>query len=521
MFIGFLITPLIILFLKSLQTGDGIGISNYIVAIVDKELVQAILNSIKVSTATAVITTCLAFILAYTINYTNLNKHIKAIIRVGILMPMLLPTITYGFAIIYSLGKQGIIVRFLGKELFQIYGFTGLLIGYVIYTLPMAFILINNSFKYIDKKFVIVSKLMGDKGFTTFKNTVLHPLVGTIGGAFAISFIASFTDYGIPASIGGAYSVVSTQLYQVMLGSIPDFNNGAVIAVFMLIPAVFGVLLLNYLEKFNYHFDKVTDIQLPKNRIEDICFGTISLGMVVGILLIFMIMFIVPFVESYPYNMSPTFENFIRVLTANNLSRVYKNSVIIGMCSALIGTVVAYICAIVNVRTQINKKVKLSIDGISMITNTVPGMVLGIAYLLCFNNSNLKGTFIIIIACNIVHFFTTPYLMAKNSLSKMNPSFETTGELMGDSWVKTVFRVILPNSASTVVDMFSYYFIQSMVTISAVIFLVSARTSLVTSKIKQLQHYAKFSDIFTLSLLIFLTNIVVKVSCDYIQKKYK
>lgn len=521
MFIVFLIIPLIALFVTSLQTGHGIGISNYISAIQDKELLQAILNSVKVSTATAIITTFLAFILAYTINYTHLNKNIKNIIRVGILVPMLLPTITYGFAIIYSLGKQGIIMKLFGGELFEIYGFTGLLIGYVIYTLPIAFILINNSFKYIDKKFVIVSKLMGDKGFTTFKNTVLQPLIGTIGGAFVISFIASFTDYGIPASIGGTYNVVSTQLYQVMLGSIPDFNNGGVIAVLMLIPAVFGVLLLNYLEKFNYSFDKVTDVELPKSKLQDICFGTISIVTLIGILSIFMVMFIIPFVQSYPYNMSFTFENFIRILTSNDLIRVYKNSVIISLFSAVVGTAIAYIAAIVNVRTQINKKAKLSIDGISMITNTVPGMVLGIAYLLCFNNTSLKSTFIIVIACNIVHFFTTPYLMAKNSLSKINQSFEVTGELMGDSWIKTLFRIILPNSMSTVVEIFSYYFIQSMVTISAVIFLVSARTSLVTSKIKQLQHYAKFSDIFILSLLIFLTNIIVKVACDNMQKKYR
>ena len=49
---------------------------------------------------------------------------------------MLLPTITYGFAIIYSFGKQGLITQIIGRDLFEIYGFNGLLIGYVIYTLP-------------------------------------------------------------------------------------------------------------------------------------------------------------------------------------------------------------------------------------------------------------------------------------------------------------------------------------------------------------------------------------------------
>ena len=76
---------------------------------------------------------------------------------------MLLPTITYGFAIIYSFGNQGLITRLFGTQLFDIYGFTGLMIGYVIYTLPTCFLLINNSFQFVDKKFIIVSHIMGDK----------------------------------------------------------------------------------------------------------------------------------------------------------------------------------------------------------------------------------------------------------------------------------------------------------------------------------------------------------------------
>ena len=86
---------------------------------------------------------------------------------------------------------------------------------------------------------------MGDGTIRSFMNTIVRPLLGTLGGAFVLSFILSFTDFGIPASVGGTYNVVATQLYQVMLGSIPNFNNGAVIAVLMLVPAVFGVFTSN------------------------------------------------------------------------------------------------------------------------------------------------------------------------------------------------------------------------------------------------------------------------------------
>jgi iron(III) transport system permease protein len=280
---------------------------------------------------------------------------------------------------------------------------------------------------------------------------------------------------------------------------------------------VFGVLLLTSLEKLNFHYEKFTNIELTRHRIRDIGLGIISLVIILGMMSVFVIMFIAPFVNQYPFDLTFTLKHFIRIFQSSDLTGVYKNSLFVAALTAVFGTFIAYCSAILNVRTTI--KWKTSIDIVAMFTNTVPGMVLGLSYLLLFNGSSLKGTFTIIVLCNIVHFFTTPYLMAKNTLSKMNPSWETTGELLGDSWIMTIYRVILPNSASTVIEMFSYYFINSMVTISGIIFLISAQTSLVASKIKELQHFAKFNEIFVLSLLIFFTNLLIKLFCDYLQRK--
>ena len=133
---------------------------------------------------------------------------------------------------------------------------------------------------------------------------------------------------------------------------------------------------------------------------------------------IFVVMFVTPLVKSYPYDLTFTFQHFIDVFQSGDLVDVYKNSLVVATLTAIFGTLVAYCAAVVNVRTPI--KGKATMDIISMITNTVPGMVLGLSYLLFFNNSSLKGTFIIIILSTIVHYFTTPYLMAKNALGKMN-----------------------------------------------------------------------------------------------------
>lgn len=156
-----------------------------------------------VSLCSALMATVLAFFMAYSIQYTNLPKNYKSLIKILALLPMLLPTITYGFAIIYSFGKQGLITKAFGRQLFDIYGFNGLLLGYVIYTLPISFMLILNTMGFIDKKFMVVSRVMGDKPWQTFWQTIIRPLLGTLAASMVQCFFLCFTDYGIPASVGG------------------------------------------------------------------------------------------------------------------------------------------------------------------------------------------------------------------------------------------------------------------------------------------------------------------------------
>lgn len=202
LFVGFLAAPILLLLGKSLVGEGGFTWEFYASVVTREGFLTALGNSFAVAAASAVTATVIAFLMAYAVHYTGLPRWAKRLITAIATLPMFLPTITYGFAIIYSFGKQGLLTRLLGRQFFDIYGFGGLLVGYVIYTIPVAFLLIHNTMGFVDKKTIIVSKAMGDRDLATFWIAILRPLLGTLAGAFIQAFFLCFTDFGHPRLSG-------------------------------------------------------------------------------------------------------------------------------------------------------------------------------------------------------------------------------------------------------------------------------------------------------------------------------
>ena len=504
-FFLFLAYPIIQIVLTAFPSSGGSSIQ-----IFNQDWQVSFGNSLKYSLAATSCSTILGFFLAYGNNFTRINRRFLKLNESILDFPMLLPTITYGFVLIYAFGKQGLWSKVFQQELFHIYGSIGILLGFVIYTLPPIFILINNSMKYLDTQLFVVSRLMGDSWYRSLYKTILIPLTRVLAVAFLQGFFMSFTDFGIPSAVGGQTPFITTLLYEGFMGTIPNFQLGPLVALTMLLPSIISILVLNHLQKKVVRYERPRQAVIKKNVVRDWCFRLLFLSLSLFILGVFAVLIIIPMVSNWPYDLRPTLNNFARFMQDDSLVLTLKNSLMMALLTAGIGTIIAYLAAILTSRERKLYKLNQVIDSIATITNSIPGMVLGVAYLLLFSASQLHNTLIVLVIVTIVHYFSTPYQMAKEALQKMNLNWENTAKLMGDSWLKTVWRILIPNSKVTIVDIFAYYFFNSMVTISAVIFLTSANTMVITAKLKELQHFGRFNDIFMLSLFLLVINLAMQ-----------
>lgn len=113
----------------------------------DKSFLTSALNSLKVSAVATVISIFLAFLLAWCMTRTRVK--LKGFFSAVILLPMLIPSISHGMGLIILFGQNGQLTNFFDLD-WSIYGFWGIVAGSVMYSLPVAYLMISDILRYED-----------------------------------------------------------------------------------------------------------------------------------------------------------------------------------------------------------------------------------------------------------------------------------------------------------------------------------------------------------------------------------
>jgi iron(III) transport system permease protein len=118
---------------------------------------------------------------------------------------------------------------------------------------------------------------------------------------------------------------------------------------------------------------------------------------------------------------------------------------------------------------------------LSILPAAVPGMVLGLGYILVFNDPQsplefLYGTLAILAICNVYHYHAQGFLIATTSINQISRVFDEASTSLGAGVLRTLWSITLPIIAPSIVSVGVFFFVRSMVTLSAVIFLVTPAT---------------------------------------------
>lgn len=484
-----------------------VDVSDWQYIIKDSSFWQSIKNSLIYTAISAIITTALALIAAYLLNTATLRY--KNLYVIALTLGMLIPTISVGLGLRILFGTNGFIDLIFGVEI-EVRGYPGLIMGSVMTSFPATFLILYDALHYEDKGPYDAANIMGiSKISTFFKLTIPYLRIALISAFFAC-FTLVFSDYGMPMEIAGKVKTLPMYLYDQFMSSF-QYGRGSIAGFVLLIPSVISFI-------FDLVFkDQSSEKQnrlIPSGRGFSRAAALVIIGLCFVLFLPQLAFISLSLTKAFPNDMSFTFSHIANIFSNTHgvgLTAYIFNSLELAVLTALLGTVFAYLLGYMSVRKA--GKMGKVVDLLSLSTIAIPGLVLGIGYIFLFKETNGRfyGTILILIVVNIFHFLGSPYLLAKNCLNKINSEYEVIGETLGISKGKIIRHVLIPNSVSTLIEMFSYFFLNSMITISAVAFLCTYDNQPLSILITTYEKNSNYEMQSVISLIILFLNAFARI----------
>ena len=524
------ILPVGSLLIKSFQNSQGafIGLANYAAYFQSPALSCSMANSLATAGITTLISVTLGFMMAWALTRTCIPA--KGVFKGIALMPLFAPTLLNGIILIYLFGRKGLITKgFFGLIpglKIPLYGPVGIVISEVIYTFPQAMLILSIALGVTDARLYEAARSLGAGRLRIFFTVTLPSIKYGLISAIFVCFILAFTDFGAPKIVGGNFNILATDIYKQVIGQ-QNFTMGAVVGVILLIPTLAAFVLDRIIQKRQVALIAAKSVPMvPRpHKLVDGAALLFCLALAALVVCFYATGLFAALVKVWPYDLSLGLGHFKFTGTGGGGYGAFCNSLGMAFYSALFGTAITFFSAYLIEKAQCLRPLRRMAYFLSTLPLALPGLVIGLAYIFFFNAPGWKigglflpnpfqglyGTMGILVLSNLVHFYTVGFLSATTALKQLDIEFEQVADTMGVPFYRTLCRVTLPVCLPAVLEVGIYYFVNSMATVSAVIFLYSADLPLAAVAIANMDDAGDVAPACAMSVLVLGTNIIVRL----------
>ncbi len=511
----FLIGPLFAILVKSVQDKDGafVGLQQFREYFATPALQRSIWNTLWVSTTVTAITVPLAFLYAYALTRSCMRG--KIVFRVIALTPILAPSLLSAISFIQWFGTQGLLKWMLAGA--SIYGPIGIIMSAVYATFPHALMIVLTALLLSDGRLYEAAESLRTPTWRKFMTITLPGARYGLVSAAMVVFSYTVSDFGIPKVIGGNFNILAVDIFKQVIGQ-QNFNKGAVVSLVLLVPVLVAFLIdwrmqgrlhaqftaraVPYAPKPSPWFDRGMFLYCTLIAI----FLLLVLGMAVY----------TSFIKLWPYDKSFSLRHYQYGLIDAGVITSFFNSLRMALFTAVFGTMYIFATAYLLEKTRGMPLTKGVVRLLASIPMAVPGMVLGLGYILFFNHPDnplhdLYRTMTILVLSTIVHYYTSSHLTAVTALKALDGEFEAVSASLKVPFYKTFFRVTVPVCLPAILDIGRYLFVNAMVTISAVVFLYSPSTQLAAVAILNMDEAGEIGAAAAMATLIVASSTAVCV----------
>jgi iron(III) transport system permease protein len=513
----FIVYPLLMLLSRAFVDDGHFTVGALIAAVKSSSNLKALRNSLLLAGMVGVAGTLIGMIFAFTVERVSRGGWLTRLIDRATFLPLISPPFTTSIAIVFSFGPRGLITHdVFGLQNVQVYGLTSTFAAETLTYFPIAYLALRPMLASISNSFEEAAFSLGGSRWHAFRTVTLPLTVPGLANAFLLLFGCSLADFATPLILAGSdFSVLPTEAYLQITGMF-DLKTGAILSLLLLVPAGLVFYLQEYLVAGRSYVTvtgKASAVSIRDSVSESAKYLLLAFCLCICVLILYFyaLLFYASIVQAFGANETLTLDHY-RVIFTEGLPAIEDTLIIalVGMpLGGLYGIAIGYLVG----RTRFPGRKAMEI--ISMLNYALPGTIVGIAYLLAFNDKPLAltGTATILIACYVFRYSPTGIRTTIALLQQIDKSMEEASASLGASDLTTFRRVMLPLILPAFFAGLGVVFIRSMTAISATIFLVSIDWTLITVKILEnmtevaLGPAAAFS-VFVIVIVLFVTELL-------------
>ncbi len=530
--------PLITILSKAFSS-DGLSVLTSVFASSTNRTI--ILNTVILGVVVGLAGTLIGFFLAFIQARVALPG--KKILHLIALIPIVSPPFAVATSSITLFGRNGIIsTQVLGQQ-WNIYGLPGLTLVLTLSFFPVAYMNMLGMLRNLDPAMEEAAASLGASQWKVFRSVTLPMLIPGFAASFLLLFVEAIADLANPLVIGGDFTVLASRAYIAING---EYNTaaGSAYSLILLVPALLVFLIQRY---WAGRSSAVTVTGKPAGRVRLVRapLARIPLGAATALVALFIVtiyatVIVGAFVNILGVDNTPTLNNFRYVLSGIGNDAMIDTTILALIATPIAGILGMVVAWLVVVRLKASAGV---MDFLGMLGLSVPGTVLGIGYLITYNQpiifagrqympalaggSAVFGGALAIILVYVARSMPSGQRSGIASLQQIDKSIDEASTSLGASGLQTFARVTMPLIRPAFIAGLTYAFARSMTTLSPIIFITTPRTKIMTSQILSEVDAGRFGNAFafcTILILIVmavigLTNILVRDNAPAAQNR--
>ena len=449
----------------------------------------ALVNSLLLAALVGIAGTVLGFAFALLAVRANLPRWCSRALDAVVLLPLISPPFTAAIALIFALGPRGLIsYHVFGLTRVNIYGLWGTLLSETLTYFPIAYLTLKAVLANVDANLEDSAFSLGARRWRVFRTVTLPLTTPGVANAFLLVSAASLADFATPLILAGTrFPVLPTQAFLQITG-LYDMRGGAALCFLLLVPALAVFAGQRWFtERRGGTFVTVTGKVGAVTRVKSLSPSAV-LGLAAGcgvvvvlVLVCYLLIFAASVVRGLGADNSLSLAHYAHVFSGG-LKAVRDTLIIAAICMP-VGGLFAVVLGFLVARTQFPGR--RALEFVAMMNYALPGTIVGIAYLVAFNDPPLAltGTAFILVVCYVFRYSLAGTRATSAVLAQIDPSIEEASASLGARRDVTFRRVVLPLIRPALLAGMTVLFIRGMTAISATIFLVSLDWSLVTVRI--------------------------------------